>query len=374
MEWHYNENRTRIILDTPPKQKLRVAGHRIAAILEKDSYKTPFMVWAEITKLVKIPFEETKYTKFGKVVEPQLIQYVADRFPNVMSVEQYYGNIFDDYRYNNFKDISDIFGGVMDAVSTKSDGKTITMVCECKTSSHPEQWAPNGNIPLSYYLQGALYSYLCGLDKVLFVCTFPKDIDYAKPENYKVTDDNTILVVKKLKDLFVEMPHDKPSTSDEYKGDWTTNDIIYGGMDDCIKYCEDWWETFIETGISPEFDEKLDKEYLDIIRASKPSNDNNLTTMCVEAIKIAKEIKSLEISSGIKVKKDELKVLEDAIKKVMIDSNLDRCDKYKLKRDVKLKFNEKALEKDNKALYNKYCEESISYTLSKDLKEEKENE
>ena len=135
MNWKYNENKTRIILEQPPKQKLRVVGHRIAAIMEKDPWKTPFMCWCEITKLVKIPFEETKYTKFGKVVESQLIDYVAKRFPNVMSVEQYYGNVFEDYRYNNFKDVSNIFGGVMDAVSTKNDGKTIAMVCECKTSA-----------------------------------------------------------------------------------------------------------------------------------------------------------------------------------------------------------------------------------------------
>lgn len=370
MNWKYNENRTRIILDTPPKQKLRISGHRIAAILEKDPWKTPFMCWCEITKLVKIPFEETKYTKFGKVVESQLIEYVGKRFPNIMSVEQYYGNIFDDYRYNNFKDISNIFGGVMDAVSTKSDEKTITMVCECKTSSHPEQWTPNGNIPLPYYFQGALYSYLCGLDKVLFVCTFPKDIDYAKPENYEVTDENTILVVKKLKDLFIEMPHTKPSISDEYKGDWTTNDVIYGGIEDCIKYCENWWETFIETGISPEFDEKLDKDYLDIIRSSKPSNDNDLSTLCLEGIRLAREINELKVTSGLSVKEKELKTIEKAIKEVMLNSNLDCCEGYTLKRNSKQVFDEERFAKEHPKSYEGYLIDKVEVKLSKNIKED----
>ena len=369
MNWKYNGNKTRIILEQPPKQKLRVVGHRIAAIMEKDPWKTPFMCWCEITKLVKIPFEETKYTKFGKVVESQLIDYVAKRFPNVMSVEQYYGNVFEDYRYNNFKDVSNIFGGVMDAVSTKNDGKTIAMVCECKTSSHPEQWTPQGTVPLPYYFQGALYAYLCGLDKVLFVCTFPKEMDYAKPENYKVTDENTVLVVKKLKDLIIDMPHDEPSTSDDM-GDWTTNDIQYGGIEDCIKYCEDWWNTYIEQGISPEFDEKLDKEYLDIIRASKPTEDNDLITVCTEAINLAKEIKELEITSGLKAKQDELKVLEKCIKDKMINENIEVCDKYSLKCNKKLKFNEEKFANENEKLYNKYVEETTSYTLNKNLKEE----
>lgn len=372
MEWHYSEDRKRIILDEPPKQKLRIVGHRIGAILEKDPWKTPFMCWCEITKLVKIPFEETKYTKFGKVVEPQLIEYVAKRFPNTVSIEDYYGNIFGDYRYNNFKDISNIFGGVMDAVSTKIDGKTIVMVCECKSSSHPEQW-DNNSVPIQYLFQGALYSYLCKLDKVLFVCTFPQEMDYAKPENYKVTDENTILVVKNLSDLFIDMPHYTPKESLKTNGDWTTQDIRYGGIEDCIKYCEDWWDTFITTGISPKFDEEKDKEYLDIIRASQPSNDNDLITLCNEGIKLAKEISDLKVTTGLSAKEKELKTIESAIKNKMIENQDECCGKYKLSVKVKSVFDEQLFAEKQEKLYNQFLTQKIEYKLSKNLKEEGED-
>lgn len=368
MNWKYNENKTRIILEKPPTQLLRIVGHRIGAILDKDPYKTPFMCWCEITKLIKAPFEETKYTRFGNVVEPQLIKFVSDRFPNVVSIKDYYGNIFDEYRYNNFKDVSNIFGGVMDAVATKNDNKTIVMVCECKTSSHPEQWSET-DVPISYYFQGALYAKLCGLDKVLFVCTFPQPMDYAKPEDYVVTEDNTILVVKKLKDLIVELPHNKLTTDDNI-GDWTTNDVVYGGIEDCMKYCEEWWRTYIEQGISPEFDPVKDKEYLNIIRASKPTEDTALITVCAEAINLAKEIKQLKITSGITAKEQELKVLETCIKDKMIESETYNCNGYNLKENKKAKFNEKRFASENEKLYNKYIEEEITYKLIKDVKEE----
>lgn len=353
MEWSYSEDRKHIVLDKPPVQKLRITGHRIATVLGIDQWSTPFKSWCEITKLVKAPFEETKYTLFGKAVERKIIDYVATKYPNVMSIEEYYGNIFEDYRWNNFKDESNIFGGVIDAVSTRNDGKTLAMICECKTSSHPEKWA-NNQVQIEYLLQGALYAYLKGLDRVLFACTFPQEIDYAHPENYQVTDDNTILVVKKLSDILIPI------------------NGKYLNIEECMQYATEWWNQYIATGISPEFDEKLDKEYLDIIRASKPCEDNELIDVCDEAINLAKEIKELEVSSGLKAKQDLLKTLEASIKETMIELKINQSGKYKLSEKKKIKFDEKRLEKEEPKIYNKYISEEISYTLSKNMKEEEE--
>lgn len=353
MEWSYNEKRNGIVLDKPPVQRLRITGHRLATVLGVDEWSTPFKAWCEITKLVKAPFEDTKYTLFGKAVEPKLIEYVGTKYPNVMSIEDYYGNIFEDYRWNNFKDESNVFGGVIDAVATRNDKKTIASIVECKTSSHPEKWK-DGNVPIEYLLQGALYSYLKGLDRIVFICTFPEEIDYAKPENYVVDETNTIVVVKRLSDILIPINGQ------------------YLNIEECMKYANEWWQKYIETGVSPEFDEKKDKDYLDILRASKPCEDNELIDVCDEAIKLAKEIKELEVSSGLKAKQDLLKTLEASIKETMIERQISQSGKYKLSEKKKLKFDEKRLEKEQPVLYNKYVNEEISYTLSKNLKEEEE--
>lgn len=351
MNWSYNENRNSIILENPPKQRLRISGHRLSTVLGLNPYATPFMAWAEITKIVKVPFVENKYIIAGRTIEPKAINYVRNKFPNIMSMEEYFGNTIDDYRYNNFKDDSNIFGGVFDFVSTKNDGKTIAMIGEVKTTGKPQLFENNNVIP-EYLLQAALYARLKGLDKVLFVVCFLQDIDYAHPENFVPNETNTKLIVKKLNECFFEI------------------DGEYLDIDGCMEKAKEWWKDYVETGISPEFDEELDKEYLDIIRKNKPNNDTELTELTIQGIKLANEIKELEVSSGIKDKQKELKIIEKAIKEEMINNDLDYINGYKLKRNVKIELDENKLEKEYKNVYNKCCIEKVSYKLSKDMKEE----
>lgn len=357
-EWQYGENGKHIILSEPPKQRLRITGHRVASVLGLNKYQSPFGAWCEITKLVKLPFEDSKYTLAGKAIEPKLIDFVRNRFPNVMSIEEYYGNNIDKYKWNNFIEDSNIFGGIIDAVATKEDLKTLTMIVECKTSSKPHLWE-NNQVPIEYLLQGCEYSYLKKLDRVLFICAFLQDDDYNHPEMFEPNETNTKMVVKKIKDVLIEMPN----------GDMIT-------FDDAIKYCEEWWEKYIETGISPEFDEKLDKEYLDILRTSNPSNDNSLDELCKSAKLLEQDIIKIKNETGIESKEKELKTIQDAIKDKMINLLKDgetkmSYDTYKLNGSVSMKFNSKRFAEDNPTLYNKYCEESITYRLTKN-KESKE--
>lgn len=355
MKWTYSEDKKHIVID-PPKQRLRITGHRIATILGVNKWATPFQAWCEITKLVKAPFEENKYLNAGRVLEPKIIEYVGEKFPNVLSIENYYGVNFQKYQYNNFIEDSKIYGGIIDAVSTLDDLKTITMICECKTSSKPQEWT-NNNVPIEYLLQGALYSYLKGLDRVLFACTFLEEMDYNHPEKVQVSEKNTKLVVKKLNEILIPI------------------DGQYLNIEEIMAYGEEWWDKYIETGISPEFDEKADKEYLDMIRASSPCEDNDLLDVCEEAIQIAKEIQELEVSSGLKAKKDLLKTLEDSIKDKMIELNQNEVGKYKLSISKKIEFDEKKFAKENQKLYDKYMtKEKVTYTLRKNMKEEDENE
>ena len=351
MQWKYSEDRKRIIID-PPKRTKKITGHRFPSVLQLNKYQTPFGAWAEITGLVTLPFEDNKFTLAGKAIEPKQIEYAKGKFPNVKSIEEYYGNNFAEYRYSNFKDLGRIFDGVRDFVSTKNDGVTITMVGECKTSSKPQDWVDN-NVPIDYLCQGMLYAYLDKLDRILYVASFLQPMDYNNPELYEVTDENTKLTVKKLNECFLPLPTGE-----------------YGTIELAIEYCEEWWKVHVEGGISPEFDEVKDKEYLNIIRKSKPTNDALLDDVCDEAVKLAREIKDLKISSGLDAKEKELKVLETSIKEVMMGSNLDNCGSYTLVRKEDLKFNEAKFAQEQTKLYNSYCEPKVSYTLKKNLKED----
>lgn len=342
--WNYGEGNTIVI--TPPKQTKRITGHRIAGILGLDPYTTPFACWCEICKVATPPFEDTKFTIAGKNIEPKLIDYMRTKLPNVKSIEEYYNVIFDEYRYNNFKDESKIFGGVIDAVSTLNDNKTITAIIECKTSSNPSLWR-DGHIPTPYALQGALYCYLKGIDRIIFVCAFLKDIDYAHSENFEVTEDNTIITIKKLDDMLFEV------------------DGKYLNIKDCMAYAEEWWEKHIETGVSPEFDESRDKEYLDIIRATDATKDNELDDVCAQAFALHQEIEELKVSSGITAKEKQLKQLEESIKNKMIELDTPRCGNYNLSKTTKSKFNEKKFAEEQTTIYEQYLEETVSYTLRK---------
>lgn len=360
-EWSYGENNKNIILSEPPKQRLRITGHRIASVLGLNQYQSPFGAWVEITKLAKLPFEDSKYTLFGKAVEPKLIDMVRKRFPNVMSIAEYYGINIDRYKWNNFIDDSDVFGGVIDAVATKDDMKTLTMIVECKSSSKPQAW-DNNQVPLDYLLQGCLYSYLKGLDRVLFICCFPQDLDYNHPELFEPDETNTIMVVKKIKDVLIPMSN----------GEFIT-------FQEAIDYCKEWWNKYIETGISPEFDETKDKEYLDIIRTSKPINDNSVEDLCDRAKELVDEINSIKENSGLNSKEKELKILEESIKQALMD-NLQpgetkiSCKQYSLNGLAKEKFNEKLFAKENPKTYEKYIETEFTYRLSKVKEKDKENE
>lgn len=348
--WKYGENGNNIILSEPPKAKLRITGHRIASVLGLNKYQSPFAAWCEITKLAKPDFKDTKYTIAGKVIEPKLIDLARKRFPNLMSIEEYYGNNIDKYKRNNFIDDTDIFGGIMDAVSTKDDLKTLTMVVECKTTSKPQLWE-NNQVPIEYILQGCEYAYLKKLDRVLFICACLKEEDYNHPEKFIPTEENTKLVVKKIKDVLIEMPDGKLISFEEG-----------------IEYCKKWWHDYVETGISPEFDEKVDKEYLDIIRTANPGNDNDLDKLCDTAKLLTNELNELKEKYKIDEKEKELKNITDAIKNKLLDLLEDNETKisykqYKLSGSVSNKFNATNFKKDNPALYEKYCEKSITYRL-----------
>lgn len=350
MEWKYSEDKKHIVLDKKPTRFKYLTGTRFASALGLNPYSSPFQIWCECTKLVTPPFEETIYIKAGRVIEPLQREYVAKKFPNIVSPEEYFGGVFEQVRWNFFRDDQKPFAGCWDAVSTKDNKRDIMMVVEFKTASDPRKW--DNTIPIYYELQGALYAKLLGLDRVLFVASFLDKLDYAHPENFVPNETNTKMVVKKLNDIVVELNGE------------------YLSIDELMEKAKEFWENYIETGISPEFNEKLDKQYLDIIRTSQPINDNSLEEMCEQAIRLEEELNELKEKYRIDELEKQLKLLQDNIKQGMIDSLQDgatktSCGCYKLSGSVSKKFNSTQFKKDHPNTYDKYCEETITYRLGK---------
>ena len=343
MEWRYSEDHKHIELEKKPTRFKYITGTRFASCLGLNPYSTPFQIFCECTKLVTPPFEETIYTKAGRTIEPKQREYISKKFPNIVSPEDYFGEIFDKVRWNFFKDEDKPFAGCWDAVSTKDNHRDIAMVVEFKTASDPRKWN-NNQIPVYYLLQGGLYAKLLGLDRVLFVASFLDKLDYAHPEDFVPNEDNTIMLVKKLNEIVIE------------------KDGQLFTIDDLFEQAKDFWETYVKTGVSPEFDEKKDKEYLDIIRTSKPINDNSLEELCDSARELTEKIEELKNSSGITSMEKELKTIEASIKQGLMDSLQEG--------ETKMKFNEKAFAEKHPNTYEKFLEPSLTYRLSKVKMEE----
>lgn len=358
MEWKYSEDKKHIELIKKPTRFKYLTGTRFASCLGLNPYSTPFQIFCECTRLVTPPFEETIYIKAGRVIEPLQREYVAKKFPNIVSPEEYFGEVFEQVRWNFFRDDQKPFAGCWDAVSTKDNKRDIMMVVEFKTASDPRKW--DNTIPIYYELQGALYAKLLGLDRVLFVASFLDKLDYAHPENFIPNEENTIMVVKKLNDIVVELNGE------------------YLSIDEIIEKAKEFWEKYIETGISPEFDEKKDKQYLDIIRTSQPINDTSLEDLCDRASEIENEISHLYCDSGIESLEKELKIIKENIKKGLMDSLKDGelkaiCKQYKLSGTISMKFDDKSFQKDHPKTYEKYCKETTTFKLSKVSKQEKDD-
>lgn len=355
MEWIYSENKKQIILNKKPTRFKYLTGTRLAGILGLNPYNTPFQIWCECTRLVTPPYEETIYTKAGRIIEPLQREYVAKKFPNIASPEEYFGEVFEQVRWNFFREDQKPFAGCWDAVSTKDNKRDIMMVVEFKTASDPRKW--DNTIPIYYELQGALYAKLLGLDRVLFVASFLDKLDYAHPESFIPNEDNTIMVVKKLSDIVIELNGE------------------YLSIDETLEKAKELWKTYIETGISPEFDEKLDKQYLDIIRTSQPINDTALEDLCDRASEIEDEISRLYSESGIESLEKELKTIKENIKKGLMDSLKDgelkaSCKQYKLSGTISKKFDDKLFQKEHPKTYDKYCKETTTFKLTKVKEEE----
>ena len=322
-----------IVIDNVPKKPKKLTGTRFASVLGLDKWNTPFKTWCAITKTYEDPFTENKYTLAGKAIEPKIIKYLNKAYflNSVKSPTDIYGKDYFKKTFGDFFPESDIFGGMWDALVYYDE--EISAVIEIKTTKRAEDWA-DGKAPIHYSLQAALYAYLLGVDNIVMVAAVLEDEDYEHPENFVPSVDNTIVDDFLLSERFPD-------------------------FEDRIKIAREWWNKYVVTGISPDFDEKKDADILKILRTNTISVDTDISALLAEAEQLTDEIAA--VTATVADKEARLKEVKDLIKEygsrqfregdTKVSFKTDRFE-WTISRSQTTKVNTAALKKDG--LLEKY--------------------
>lgn len=338
MEWVGNH-----IEVTPPKKPLKITGTRFAAILGYNKWSTPFKCWCEITRTYKEPFVDTIYTIAGKAIEPKQADYMKTAYamynlktPTDIFGEDYFKRTWGDF-FGEFK----TFGGMWDYLLYDETGKP-TAVLEMKTTKRSEDWLED--IPEYYALQAALYAYLLGVDDVIMVASFLESKDYDDPESFVPSAGNTITVEFKVSER-------------------------YPNFKAMVDAAQDWWDTYVTTGISPDYDEKLDADILANLRTNNLTPDTDIATLLAEAEQLKADCERVYASLSDKEKR--LKVVVEQIKKHAVAKFRPSDKKVVLKggayewvvsRGESTELDKEALKADG--LYDKYSRKKETFRIT----------
>lgn len=329
----------------PPRKPKKMTGTRFGAVLGLNKWSTPFATWCDITRTYSEPFEDTIYTIAGKVIEPKQADYMRDKYymkNNLVEPADVFGDHFFEKTHGDFFPDEKIFGGMWDYILTDHSGNP-TAVLEMKTSKRVEDWTDD--IPEYYALQAALYAYLLGVDQVYMVASFLEKKDYDHPGDFVCSVDNTIVKPFKVHERY---PH--------FKRDY-------------IDPATAWWESYVERGISPEFDEKKDAEILAELRRHSITPETDIDELIREEEDIGRRID--EVESKILEDRKRIKELRELIKEYATQ-HFREGDKqvvmngathtFTVTKSTTSTVDKKALEKDG--LLDKYTTKKDTYKLT----------
>ena len=156
----------------------KITGTRLAAVLGKSKWDSPFTSIVKIMRLFNEDISERREVKAGTVIEPKILDYIGamhgdDIFTSRKGDHETWESDFDD----------DVFGGHIDGLMP--DGAIV----EVKTTKNPEDWL-NGP-PEYYWIQASLYAYFLKTDRIIFMVGFTDAKTLADPESF-VCNENTV--------------------------------------------------------------------------------------------------------------------------------------------------------------------------------------
>lgn len=338
MEWL---NSKQIKID-PPKKTKKVTGTRFATILGLNPWSTPFEMWLAITKTYEAPFEETIYTKAGKTIEPKQAEYMKKSYGmDIIAPTDRYGADYFKSTWGDFFPESKHLGGMWDYLGVDENG-VVDTVLEMKTTKRIEDW--QNDAPEYYALQAALYAYLLGVDNVIMVASFLEEKDYADPSKYTPNIKNTITVEFKVSERY-------PDFADK------------------VAEVERWWAKYVDTGISPIYDEKKDAELLAALRTHNLTPDTDINALIAEAEELKTEVDKATAAIADKtkrlgeitniIKEHAMGQFREGDKKVEIKGSTYT---WSLSRSETTTIDKKALEADG--LLEKYQKKTEQYRMT----------
>ena len=345
---------------TPPKKPKKITGTHLPNVLGISPFSTPFETWCRCTRTYEMPFEGNKYTNAGQVIEPKVFDFLRTSMgygDRLITPEDVYGKDHFKKTWGDFYTMTPIYGGMWDCLIRDDKGK-VEYVVEIKTvqvdgrsGSLEERWK-DGQAPDYQALQASLYAYLLGVDKVLMVAVALEDKkgDYEQPEQ----------VVPSFANGNVYLDEFKVSER-------------YPNFDMYIAKATQWWNEYVLTGISPDFDEKKDAEILKALR----TNSVNLADLKINELVEQAETLKLEIDnikSSITNKEKELKNISDEIKKYVFaqfregDTKVSfkgKTFEWVLSRSESTELDTESLAQDmGEDFMNKYTKQKTSYRLT----------
>lgn len=338
------EFKNNTVVVNPPKKPKKLTATRFATIMGLNAWSTPFSAWCEMTRTYEEPFEDSIYTIAGKVIEPKICDYLRDRyFMDIKSPTDVYGPDYFRKTWGDFFHDVEALGGMWDFLGDD-------FVVEVKTTKRVEDWrGVDGTVepPIYYKLQASLYAYLLGFDNVVMTCSFLQDKDYANPEAFVPTVDNTVVIEFKLSEAF-------PTFKESY-------------IDPALKF----WREHVLTGISPEFDEKKDAEILKVLRKNvTEASDKDVAKLMAEADKLRVSVDKAE--AKIADKKKRIKEIEDQVKESMKsqfrdgDKKVEIASKkytWTLSKSERNSLDSTKLKKELPDVFTKYSKKSEVYSL-----------
>lgn len=338
MEWL----ESRQLKIAPPKRTKKITGTRFATILGLNPWSTPFEMWLAITKTYEIPFEDTIYTKAGKAIEPKQAEYMKKSYGmDIITPTDRYGKDYFKSTWGDFFPESKHLGGMWDYLGVDENG-VVDTVLEMKTTKRIEDW--QNDAPEYYALQAALYAYLLGVDNVIMVASFLEEKDYADPTKYTPNIKNTITVEFKVSERY-------PDFAEK------------------IKLVENWWAEYVDSGISPVYDEKKDAELLAALRTHNLTPDTDINALITEAEGLKREIDKANAAIADKekrlgeinniIKEHAMGLFRDGDKKVEIKGSIYT---WSVSRSETTTIDKKALEADG--LLDKYQKKSEQYRMT----------